>query len=144
MLNNFDKKYHKQILANFPKTIVDTSGGISVAQKQINALSMVKYFNSVFNNREKLLDRKHGNEEPTQSEEQFIDDSGVTPKKQPIKKKKKRSILFVFFSSMFFCCFVKTRCFLFFNSKCFYIFDGELQCSFSGMKKRDEKNASCL
>ena len=58
LLNLFHRKYHDQILANFPKPIVDTENGLSGAQKQVNAFKLVKYFNRIFKKRDSAERKK--------------------------------------------------------------------------------------
>jgi biotin synthase-like enzyme len=93
VLKRFDKKYHPQIKMNFPKVIVDTSEGIPPEKKHLNAMSLVKGFNAIFNKREAVEDKKQAYEMPTTSDQQFVassdEDEEVTQKK---KKSKKRPV----------------------------------------------------
>ena len=84
----FPKKYHTQIKSNFARVIEDTSGGIPLEKKHLNAWSMVRSFNAIFNKRESDEDKTQALEAPNTSDQQFIDDSDESPeKKKPSKKR---------------------------------------------------------
>ena len=88
ILENYEKRYHAQLKLNLPKCTEDTSGGLSLEKKHLNAMSLVKYFNALFNKRESAEDKKQAVEEPNTADQAFIDNSEESPKKMPKKKKR--------------------------------------------------------
>ena len=82
-------KYKFQILNQFQKIPKDYSKGINKEDMHANMVSIVTYFQGLFNRREKTLDKRQGRERPTDSDAQFIEED---EKYKPSRKRLKKSM----------------------------------------------------
>ena len=75
---------------NFPDKMHDTSAGISKEEKHLNAVNLVKSINTIFNKKETAADREQKNMVATESDKQFIDDTGATPARKTTNRRKNK------------------------------------------------------
>ena len=73
---------------NFPDKMHDTSAGISKEEKHLNAVNLVKSINTIFNKKETVADREQRKMVPTESDQQFIDDTDASPARKTANKRK--------------------------------------------------------